>query len=47
MWPRRSHALAPLNILMYIKQKFKWTQVKQDAFDEIKWIMAFINLSGF
>ena len=40
MWPRRSHTLAPLTILMHIKRKFKWTQVEQDIFDEIKRIMA-------
>ena len=40
MWPRQSHTLAPLTGLMYIKRKFKWTQVKQDAFDEIKRILV-------
>ena len=38
MWPRRSHILAPLTIRTYIKRKFKWTQVKQDAFGKIKQI---------
>ena len=32
--------LAPLTILTSIKLGFKWTQVKQDSFDEIKWIVA-------
>ena len=32
MWPRRSHKLVPLTILMSIKRRFKWTQVKQDVF---------------
>ena len=32
--------LASLTKLMYIKMKFKWTQVKQDAFDKIKRIVA-------
>ena len=40
MWPRRSHTLAPLTKLTYIKRKSRWTQVKQDAFDEIKRIVA-------
>ena len=34
--PRRSHSLAPLNKLTSIKRNFKWTQVEQDDFDEIK-----------
>ena len=29
--PRWSHTLAPLTRLMFIKRKFKWMQVKQDA----------------
>ena len=40
MWPRRSHTLAPLTILTSIKRKFKWTQVKQYAFDKNKQIVA-------
>ena len=36
MWPRRSHMLAPLTILTSSKDKFKWTQVEQDAFNKIK-----------
>ena len=40
MWPRWSHTLAPLTILTYIKGNFKWTQVEQDAFDKINWIVA-------
>ena len=40
MWPRRSHTLAPSTILPSIKRKFKQTQVGQDAFDKIKWIVA-------
>ena len=38
--PRQSHVLAPLTILTPIKRIFKWAQVKQDAFDEIKRIVA-------
>ena len=40
MWPRRSHMLAPLTILTSIKQIINWTQVEQDVFDKIKWIVA-------
>ena len=40
MWPRRSHMLVPLTILLSIKRKFKYTQVKKDAFDIIKEIVA-------
>ena len=40
MWPRRSHKLAPLTILMSIKIKSKWTQVEKYAFDGIKQIVA-------
>ena len=47
MWPRRSHMLVPLNILTSIKRKFKWTQVKQDAFNKIKWIGAHDTLSTY
>ena len=44
IWARWSHTLAPLTRLMYIKNKFKWTQVKQDAFEKIKRIVARDNL---
>ena len=40
MWPKRSYTLAPLTILTSIKQRLKWTQVKQDAFGENKRIVA-------
>ena len=42
--PRRSHTLAPLTKLTSIKRNFKWTQVKQDAFDEIKKIKETTNM---
>ena len=35
MWPRRSQRLAPLTRLNYIKRKFKWAQVEQDAFEKL------------
>ena len=40
MWPRRSHMLAPLTKLTYFKQKLKWNNVEQDAFEKNKFIMA-------
>ena len=39
--------LAPLNKLAYIKRKYEYTQVKQDAFGELKWIVARDNLSTY
>ena len=36
MQPMRSHKLAPLNKVTFNKRKFKWTKIKQDAFDKIK-----------
>ena len=47
MWPSWSHTLAPLTRLPSIKQKFKWTQVKQDAFEEIKRILARYTLLNY
>ena len=44
MWPSRSHALSHLTRLTSIKRKFKWMQVKQDTFDEIKRIVFRNNL---
>ena len=44
MWPRLSHMLELLTKLTYINRKFKWTEVNQDAFDEIKRIMTCGNL---
>ena len=40
MWPRRSHTLATLSILTYIKRRFKLTQFELDAFEKIKRIVA-------
>ena len=44
MWQRWSHTLAPLTKLMSIKRNFEWTQVKQDAFEKIKRIVALNTL---
>ena len=43
----RSHKLAPLNKVTFNKRKFKWTKIKQDAFDEIKRIVARDTLSTY
>ena len=47
MCPKRSNMLAPLTKLLYIKRKFKWTKVEQDAFGKIKRIMACDTLSNY
>ena len=44
MRPSRSHTLAPITRLMYIKRKFKRTQVRKHAFNKIKRIVARNNL---
>ena len=43
----RSHRLAPLTILTYIKKKFKWAQVTQYASEKINGIVAHYNLSTY
>ena len=45
--PRRSHTLAPLTKVTSNKRKFKGTKIKQDTFNEIKWIVAHDNLSTY
>ena len=40
IWLRRSQTLAPLTKITTIKQTFKWTQVKQDAFNKTNRIVA-------
>ena len=40
MRPRQSHMSAPLTKLTSIKINFKWTQVKQGAFEVINQIAA-------
>ena len=44
MWSRRLHTLVPLTISISIKRKYKWTQVKQYAFNKIGQIVAHDNL---
>ena len=46
MWPRGSYTLASLTRFSSIKRKYKWTQVKQDAFNEIKKIVDRDTLLG-
>ena len=40
MWARRSHTLQASNKLTSMCVKFKWTSVEQEAFEEIKQIVA-------
>ena len=40
MWTKRSHLLQPLNVLKSNTVKFKWTDVEQKTFDEIKRIVV-------
>ena len=40
MWARRSHTLAMLTNIPYIKVKFIWTKAEEDAFYKIKRIVA-------
>ena len=40
MWERHSHTLATLTKITSGKVKFKWTIIKQDAFEEIKQVTA-------
>ena len=40
MCSRRSNTLLPFTKLTSIKRKFKWSQVKQDAFNKIKRIVT-------
>ena len=40
MWARRSHLLHPLTALTSNKVKFKWTDVEQKVFDDIKRTVA-------
>ena len=47
MWPRRSHTLIPLTKITSINNIFKWTQIKDDALEKIKWIVAQDNLLNY
>jgi RNase H-like domain found in reverse transcriptase len=47
MWPQRSHCRAPLSSLTSAKVKWKWTQVHQDSFEQMKALMAKETLVTF
>ena len=47
MWDICSHTLAPLTRITPSKVGFKWTKIKQDAFDEFKRILARGDLSAY
>ena len=47
MCPRRLHSLAPLTKLTSINRKSKWAKFEQDAFNEIKRIVARDTLSTY
>ncbi len=40
VWPHRAHLLAPLSRFTYDKIPFKWTEEHQQAFDDMKRIIA-------
>jgi hypothetical protein len=40
MWPKRSHLLAPLSALTSSKVKWNWTKECQQAFDQMKELIA-------
>jgi hypothetical protein len=40
MWPQRSHSLAPLSSMTSTKVKWKWTPECQEAFDQMKALIA-------
>ena len=40
MWPKRSETLAPLTNLTSKSNKWKWTEVEQNAFDQMKALIA-------
>ena len=44
MWERNFYALEILTDLKYSKDRFKWTEVEQKSFKEIKWIVSCIDL---
>ncbi len=39
MWPRRSHIMAPLTALTG-KSQFLWTSIRQEAFEQLKALIA-------
>ena len=47
MWSRQSHSLQPLTALMSDKATFKWTDVEQKMFEDIKNIVTHDTLLVF
>ena len=47
MWSRWSHILYPLTVLTFPKVKFKWTDVEQEVFYEIKRTVACNTLLAY
>ena len=47
MWEKRSHLLQPLMELMSHKAKFKWTDLEQKVFDDIKRAVSQDNLLAY
>ena len=47
MWRKRSELLAPLTRLTSKGVKFKWTDIEQNAFDEIKRVMSTETLLAY
>ena len=47
MWPKRSELLAPLSSMTSSNVKFKWTEVHDSSFNEMKKIMARETLLAF
>ena len=47
MVPRRSHTLAPLTKILSNKREFKWSKIKQYAFNVINQIVAHYTLFNY
>ena len=47
MWDKRSHILHPLTALTSHKVRFKWTDLEQKAFDDIKRAVSQENLLSY
>ena len=47
MWPKRSEILAPLTAVTSASNRWKWTEVEDNAFKEMKQVMARETLLAF
>ena len=47
MWPKRSEILAPLTALTSSTTKWRWTEIEDNAFKEMKRVMARETLLAF